>query len=301
MMVAEQGGMMIEQFIINGIISASVYFLVALGFSIVYSTVKFLHFAHGIVFTAGAYFAFLFTQWLVMPLWVSIILAIAASIVLGCLMEIGIYRPLRKRGSSGLVLLLASLGMYILLQNVISMVFGDETQSIRTGAVQEGINILGARITPIQIITIGVSIVLVIALSAFLRMTKIGKSMRAVANDPQLANLSGIHSNRVILWAFAIGSGLAGLAGILVALDVDMTPTMGMNALMMGVVVVIIGGVRSIPGIALGALLLATAQHLGAWYIGSQWQEAIAFVVLVLFLLFRPEGFMGKKIKSATV
>ena len=87
----------------------------------------------------------------------------------------------------------------------------------------------------------------------------------------------------------------AGLAGILVALDVDMTPTMGMNALMMGVVVVIIGGVRSIPGIAAGALLLATAQHLGAWYIGSQWQEAIAFVVLVLFLLIRPEGFMGRK------
>ena len=125
--------------------------------------------------------------------------------------------------------------------------------------------------------------------------------MRAVANDPELANVSGINSNAVILWAFAIGSGLAGVAGVLIALDVDMTPTMGMNALMMGVVVVIIGGVNNIPGIALGALLLATAQHLGAWFIGSQWQDAIAFIILVVFLLFKPEGFFGKKVRSATV
>ena len=286
---------MFWQLIANGLIAGSIYILVALGFSIVYRTVLFIHFAHGVIFTTGAYCTFLFLQWFGMPLWVSIVLGILGGAGLGCLIEIGVYRPLRKRGSSGLVLLLASLGMYILLQNVISMIFGDQTRSIRTSDVQEGLLVLGARITPIQIITIGTSVTLILALSAFLKMTKIGKAMRAVANDPELANLSGIHSNRVILWAFAIGSALAGLAGILVALDVDMTPTMGMNALMMGVVAVIIGGVRSIPGIALGALLLATAQHLGAWYIGSAWQEAIAFVVLVAFLLFRPQGFLGKK------
>jgi len=292
---------MLQQFILNSLIASYIYFLMALGFTVIYRTVRFFHFAHAIVFTTGAYFTFLFSRWLGLPLWISIIFAIAASTVLGCLMEFLIYRPLRNRGSSGLVLLLASLGMYILLQNVVSMAFGDETRSIRTGPVQEGINILGARITPIQIVTIVVSISLAVGLWLFLRVTRIGKSMRAVANDPELANISGIHSNRIILWAFTVGSALAGLAGILVALDVDMTPTMGMNALMMGVVVVIIGGVSSIPGIAAGALLLALAQHLGAWYIGSEWQEAIAFVVLVLFLVIRPEGFMGRKIKSATV
>ena len=292
---------MFQQFILNALIAGCIYSLMAVGFIVIYRTVRFIHFAHGIVFTAGAYFTFLFTKWLSMPLGISIVLSILMSAVLGCLMEVLIYRPFRSRGSSGLVLLLVSLGMYILMQNVISMVFGDDTKSIRIGEVQEGINILGARITPIQIVTICVSITLMILLSVFLRTAKIGKAMRAVANDPELANISGIHSNRIILWAFAIGSALAGLAGIMVALDVDMTPTMGMNALMMGVVVVIIGGVRSIPGIALGALLLAMAQHLGAWYIGSAWQEAIAFVVLVLFLLIRPEGFMGRKIKSSTV
>lgn len=292
---------MFIQITTNVAIAASLYLLVALSFVIIFKLTRFFHFAHGIVFTAGAYLTLISKNCLgVSPLF-SFISGIAFCTILGCLMDLCIYRPLRKKGSSELILLLASLGIYVFLQNTISMIFGDETKSIRIGDVQVGINILGARITPIQIITICASIVLVIALSTFLKKSKIGNAMRAVANDSVLANVSGINSNRVILWAFAIGSALAGLAGLLVALDVDMTPTMGMSALMMGVVVVIIGGVNSIGGIALGALLLATAQHLGAWFIGSQWQDAIAFIILVLFLLFKPEGFFGKKIRSTTV
>jgi len=220
---------------------------------------------------------------------------------LGCLIDSFIYRPLRHKGSSPLVLLLASLGIYIVLQNVISMVFGDDAKTIRFGIVKEGINILGARITPVQITIIAVSLFLLLCCFFFLKYTKMGQAMRAVANNPELARISGIESDRVILSTFALGSALAGIAGILVALDVDMTPTMGMNALMMGVVAVIIGGVGSMPGIALGALLLGMAQHLGVWKISSQWQDAIAFVVLLMFLLFRPQGFLGKKIKKATI
>lgn len=200
-----------------------------------------------------------------------------------------------------MILLLASLGIYIVLQNTISLIFGDDTKSIRSGEVREGLEILGARITPIQIAIICTSIVLVIATAIFLQRTKIGKATRAVANDPELANISGIDSDRVILYTFAIGSALAGIAGILVALDVDMTPTMGMNALMMGVVAMIIGGVGSIPGVALGALLLGFAQNFGVWYISSQWQDAIAFGILLIFLLFRPQGFLGKKVKKTTI
>ncbi len=292
---------MFLQILVNALIATSVYLLVAIGFAVIYSTCRFFHFAHGIIFTAGAYFVLFFTISLGLPLLFSIILAVVLCGFLGCLMELLLYRHLRHKDSSALIFLLASLGIYIFLQNVVSMFFGDETRSIRTGIVKEGIDVLEARITPIQIITICVSVVLVIALSIFMKRTKIGKSMRAVANDPELASISGIASGRIILWAFAIGSGLAGLAGILVALDVDMTPTMGMHALMMGVVAVIIGGVGSFPGIALAALLLATAQHLGVWFIGSQWQDAIAFIILIVFLLFKPEGFLGKRVKTATV
>jgi branched-subunit amino acid ABC-type transport system permease component len=261
---------------------------------------RFINFAHGIVFASCPYFALGLARFGV-PLGAAIPVAVGLSAVLGCAMEVGAYRPLRRRGASSLVLLLASLGIYVVLQNVISLIFGDDTKSIRTGVVREGINVLGARITPIQITTVCVSIVLVVGLGVLLKRTRIGQGMRAVASDSTLADVSGIESDRVILWAFGIGSALAGIAGILVALDVDMTPTMGMNALMMGVVAVIIGGVNSIPGIALGALLLGMAQQFGVWKISSQWQDAIAFIILLAFLLFRPQGFMGRKVKKAVV
>lgn len=292
---------MTNQVITNILIDASCYILVSISFSLIYQISRFFHFAHGIIFTAGAYIMFLLHIMVGLPLNVSIFLGIMGSIILGCLIELFIYRPLKRKGSSSLVLLLASLGIYIVLQNIVSMVFGNETRSIRSGVVQEGINILGTKATPIQIITICVSIALVIALSLFQKKTKIGGLIRAVASDPELANVSGVNSNRVILWTFAIGSALVGLAGMLVAYDIDMTPTMGMHALLMGVVVMIIGGIGSIPGIALGSLLLAAAQHFGMWFIGSHWQDAIAFVILVVFLSFKPEGFFGKKVRSATM
>ncbi len=292
---------MINQLILNGIIAGSVYTLVAVGFAVIYRTVRFFHFAHGVVFTAGAYFTYLFKALLGWPIIVAIPTSIGLCAMLGVIIETSVYRPLRHKSSSSLIQLLASLGIYIVLQNILSMVFGDDTKTIRSSIVKEGINILGARITPVQITIIIVSLLLVATCFLFLKYTKVGQAMRAAANDPELANMSGIETDRVILYTFAIGSALAGIAGILVALDVDMTPTMGMNALMMGVVALIIGGVGSIPGIALGALLLGMAQHLGVWKIGSQWQDAIAFVVLLIFLLFRPQGFLGKKIKKVSI
>lgn len=203
-----------------------------------------------------------------------------------------------------MVLLLASLGLFIVMQNVICMVFGDDTKSIRSGVVREGLPIFGARIKPIQIIIIVISVLLVVCVALWLKKSKTGKAMRAVANDAELANISGIDADKVILRTFTVGSILAGVAGILVALDVDMTPTMGMNALMMGVVAVLIGGVGSIPGVAFGALLLGLAQHLGVWKISSQWQDAIAFIILFVFLLFRPfrpQGFLSRKVKKVAV
>jgi branched-subunit amino acid ABC-type transport system permease component len=198
-------------------------------------------------------------------------------------------------------LLLVSLGLYIVLQNIISLLFGDDTKSIRTWEVREGIEIAGAYITPVQVIIIAVSIIVVILVSGYLMLAKTGKAIRAVASDSELSKLSGIKSDKIILISFAIGSALAGIAGILVALDVDMTPTMGMNMLLMGVVAMIIGGVGSIWGIVLGSLLLAAAQNLAVWYISSQWMDATASIILLVFLLFRPQGFMGKKIKKATI
>ena len=289
------------QILINILVTTSQILLIATGFSLIFYTARFFHFAHGIIFAGGAYLSFFLFTWFKIPLPLSIILGILLCAAIGCLIEMAIYRPLRKKKSSELIFLLASLGVYIVLQNVISVIFGDSTKTFRSNNITEGLALFGAHITPIQIVSILASLAIIGFLALFLNRTKIGICIRAVANNHDLANISGISSSKIFVWVFGIGSALAGLAGILVAFDVDMTPSMGMNALMMGVVAVIIGGVGNISGIAIGALLLASAQHCSTWFIGSQWQDAIAFVILVLFLLFKPEGFFGKKVRSATV
>lgn len=289
------------QIIFNIFLSAAIYILVGIGFSLIYKTAAFIHFAHGVVFTAGAYFAFALKVWLGLPTVLAFLGAIVLTAILGCLIDLNIYRPLRQKGASSLVFLLASLGLYIVLQNLISIIFGDATRSLALFPVAAGVQLFGARLTLTQLWIMVISPILVGAITLLLKHTKLGLSIRAVANDPELASISGIDSDRILLWTFAIGSALAGVAGILVALDLDMTPTMGMNALMMAAVAVIIGGVGSISGLILGALLLSSAQNLVTLLGGGQWQDAIAFALLILFLLVRPQGFLGKLIKGATV
>jgi len=292
---------MFTQLFINSIIAGSIYTLIALGFSLIYSTTKFFHFAHAAVYTSCPYFAYLFYTILGLPFWPALLFAVLSSTLLGMAIEVVVYKPMRRWGATPLVLLLSSLGIYIVLQNIISMVFGDDTKTLRSGVVTEGIEFIGARITPIQISIIVTSLGLLIFVWYLMKFTKMGTAMRAVASDPDLALVTGIDTDRTILFAFFLGSLLAGIAGLLISFDVDMTPTMGMNALMMGVVAVIVGGVGSIPGAALGGFLIAFAQNFGVWKISSQWQDAIAFLVLLVFLLVRPYGFFGKKIRKAEV
>jgi len=292
---------MFIQLLFNSLIAGFGFALVGLGFALIYNTTRFFHFAHGAVYTCGAYLTFLFVAWFKFPLFFSLLLSIILTSFLGILIEVGIYKPLRKREATSLVLLIASLGIFIVIQNIISLVFGDDTKTLRSGIVKEGINIFGARITPIQIAIILVSLALFVITSIILAKTKTGKTIRAVANDPELAIIHGIDTNRVILYTFGIGSALAAVAAILISFDVDMVPSMGFFALMMGVVAVIIGGVGSIPGAAFGGLLLGLAQNLGVWKIHSKWQDSIAFAILLLFLLFKPYGFFGRKVKKVQV
>ncbi|HYT01330.1 MAG TPA: branched-chain amino acid ABC transporter permease [Candidatus Acidoferrum sp.] len=293
--------MNIMQVFLNGLISSSIYLLIALSFWQIYFVTNFFHFAHGAIIAFGAYAVFLLMVWMKLPLVLSIPVVVAMSVILGCGIEQVIYRPLRKWDANPIVYILASLGLYTVLQNVISLVFGDDAISIRNGPVREGLLFFGARITSIQIITIVSSIVVFTSLLVFMKYARMGKEMRAVASNERLSLISGIDSDRVILWAFAIGSSLAALAGILVALDTDMTPTMGMRPFMMGVVVVVIGGMRNVVGILLASLLLGLMQNFAGVFCGSQWQDAIAFIVLLLFLLLRPQGFFGKKTRKAEV
>ncbi len=181
------------------------------------------------------------------------------------------------------------------------MLWGDDTKSIRSGEVKVGNEVFRAFITDIQIINILVSIALFIITIYFLKYHKIGRNIRAVASNSELANIQGINSDKVILWSFGIGTALASVAGILVASDTGITPTMGFNLLLYGVVAMIIGGVGSTWGLIGGAFLLAAAQHLTAYYIDSKWMDAITYLILILFLIWKPLGFSGKRLKKIEI
>jgi branched-chain amino acid transport system permease protein len=289
------------QVVANGVIAASAYALIGVSFALIYRVARFFHIAHGVIFTAGAYCVFLCQVFLGLPLAVCIPLAAFSCASFGAVTELMLFAPLRRRGASPAILLLASLGTYVVMQNLISLLFGNDMKALRVGPPTEGVPILGARVTPVQLATLCTALLLVLAVAGVLRCTDTGRAVRAVADDAELAKAAGVDSDRVILWTFAVASALVGVAGVLVAMDVGMTPTMGLAALMMGVVAAIVGGVGSVGGVALGALVLGMAQHLGAWKTAAQWQDTIAFGLLLLFLLVRPQGVLGRPLRKVTV
>jgi len=289
---------MIQQFLINGIIAGSIYALIALGFAVIYRTVKFFHFAHGAVYAAGAYIAYSLVISLGVNPVISFFLAAILAGVIGVGIDRFVYKPLRKRKAPNLVFLIASFGIFIFIQNLLQLIYGAQILTIRTGPVKEGHHFLGAVITDTQILILFASAVLCLGLWLFIKKTKLGKAMRAVADDPLAASIVGINPERIILAAFAIGSALAGAAGILISLETNIEPTMGLNAILKGIIASIIGGIGSIPGAMFGGLFLGIAENLGIWKISAGWKDCIAFVILIVFLLVRPGGIMGIKPKG---
>ena len=289
------------QLVINIILSFVLYLLVANSYSLIYYPTKFFHIAHAGVISFGAYFVFLFACKFSIPFSVSITLAIVAGTLIGLACEVLVYRQMRKRNVPALAYLIASIGLYVVLQNCITLFFGDDTKIINTAEVTVGNQIFGAYITTIQIITVAVSIALFVKVNLFLHYTATGKSIRAVASNPELSNIYGISANKIMLIAFGIGSALAATAGILSAMDTNMTPTVGFNLLLYGVVAMIIGGVGSTRGLIAGALLVATAQHLAAYYIDTKWMDAVTYIILILFLIWKPLGFSGKSLKKVEI
>lgn len=289
------------QLVINILISMAIYLLIANSVVVVYSTTKFLNLSHAIIITLGAYFTYLFSGQWGLPLSVALLCSVVCAVITGFLFEITIFQPLRKKEASSFVLLIASLGIYVIMQNVISMIWGNDTRTIRTWEKNVGNKIWGAYITNIQILIIVVSILFFVATFLFLNYSKTGKNIRAVSSNKMLSDILGINSDKVIISSIVLGSVLSSISGILVAFNTDFDPTMGFNLLLYGIVAMIIGGVENIWGLIGGSLLLAAAQHLGAYYIDSKWMDAIAYIILILFLIWKPLGFSGKRLKKVEI
>jgi branched-chain amino acid transport system permease protein len=288
---------MLQQLLLNGIIAGAIYALVALGFTVIYRTVKFFHFAHGIVYTVGAYLAYsvISGQSSVAGWVLAAVAGIVGAGILGVVINRAVYYPLRQRKASNLILLLASFGVFIFIENLIAMIYGNQILTIRTGPIREGYHIGSAVITQIQIWILVVSCLLMVFLWWFIQKTKIGKAMRAVSDDPVASSVVGINPEQTILASFAIGSALAGAAGILISLETNIEPTMGFAAILKGIIASIIGGIGNIPGAMFGGFFLGIAENLGIWKIQAGWKDAISFAILIIFLLLRPGGIFGIK------
>lgn len=289
---------MFFQLFINSLITGAIYSLVAAGFSLIYSICKFVHFAHGATIAFSAYFLYFLFSVLGLNFWLSIIFAVIFTAFLGWLMNKIVYKKLRKRKASNIILLIASFALLVFFESLILMLFGADVKTIGYLKITKGLEFLGAIITPLQIVIIGVSIVLLILLFFFMKRTKIGKAMRAVADNKDVAEVVGISSEKIYSLSFVTGSAIAGVAGILVGLEQNLEPVMGTNLMIKGFTGAVIGGVDSVPGAILGSFLLGFAENFGIWFLPSGYKDAIAFVILFIFLLFRPQGILGKKIKD---
>ncbi|OQB29773.1 MAG: High-affinity branched-chain amino acid transport system permease protein LivH [Bacteroidetes bacterium ADurb.Bin174] len=289
------------QLTINIFVLTFILFLISYSFSVIFYALKFIDIGHAIALVFGAYVTYFTNIQLDLSLWISIPTSIGFTIVFMLAINQWIYKPLQKRKLESWQMMVISLGLYIVVQNVISLIWGNDSLSLRTWQVKAGHEFLGAYITDVQIITVVVSIVLLVLSWLFLEKTNIGRQIKAVSSNPELSGIFGISRNRAVVWSFILGAGLAACAGILIAADTDMTPTMGFNWLLYAVVAMIIGGMGKMRYLLLGCLLLATAQHLAAYYLDSKWMNATAYIILIAFLYFRPYGFSGKRIKKAEI
>ena len=289
----------LPQLITNSLIAASIYALTALGFNLAFSTTKFFDLGYGGIAAVGGYLVFWLSKQLEVNTSLSIVISLLACGVVGLLINRFVYQPLRDKKSSNMVMLVASLGILTVLQAILAMAFSSQFQTLSKGFSEDSLNKLaGAVITDTQVAIISTVGIITIGLYFLLTKTKLGKAIRAVGDDPQVAEIVGIPAKKIVSIVFVIGSIIAGLSGILIGFDTGIEPTMGLNLLLKGVIVAIIGGIGNVFAAIVGGLLLGFAENFGVWFISGEWKDAIAFGVLILFLLFKPNGLLVKSKNS---
>lgn len=283
--------------LINGISLGSVYAIIALGYTMVYGIAKMLNFAHGDVIMIGAYISFCTMTYLKLPPIVAILAAMVVCTILGILIEGLAYKPLRK--ASSLAVLITAIGVSYFLQNTALLIWGSAPKTFGSVVSFKSIALFdgGLIITPESIVTVVTGVVVMIALTAYTKKSKMGKAMRAVSEDKDAAELMGINVNVTISMTFAIGSALAAVAGVLLCSAYPvLVPTTGSMPGIKAFTAAVFGGIGSIPGAMLGGVLLGIIEIFSKSYISTQLSDAIVFAVLIVVLLVKPTGLLGKKI-----
>lgn len=290
--------MLLLQLLINGVQVGALYALIAVGFSLIFGSTKVFHFAHGATFTIAAYiFYYLYSvseaHWLL-----AVLAATAGAVAFGVFMDRCIYAPIQRHEGSFFTVFVASLGAGIIVQNLVGMVFGRGFVSV-TSPLSRSIEVLpGLYVAPLSGIAIVCALVFFGALQLFLMRTNVGMGLRALSENPELVRVYGLSPRRLSTIVFALGSLLVIPSAIITAASSGLNPAMAHHIMLISLAATIVGGVGSLRGAACAGLLLGMSENLALMYLGPQWSEAVTFIVLFLFILFRPWGFFGRPIAS---
>jgi len=284
------------QSIINGLNQGAIYALIALGYTMVYGIIRMINFAHGDFIMVGAYTLFYTIPLMIshgMPAWLAVLVAVVICVFVGVAVEVIAYRPVRGAGSMSA--LITALAMSVFLENLAMVLFGANPKSVPSIFDLPSIEFLGAKLQCKYLLTIGIGLVMMIALQLFVKKTKLGKAMRAVPQDKEASTLMGINVNKIITITFAIGSGLAAVAALMYCstyprCTTDMGSIMGIKAF----IAAVLGGIGIIPGAMLGGIIVGLVEIFVKVYIAPGWYEAITYSLLIVVLLVKPSGILGK-------
>jgi branched-chain amino acid transport system permease protein len=287
------------QQVMNGLSLGSIYALIALGYTMVYGVMRLINFAHGDVYMVGAYTGYYLSRKLkgdepsLLAALVVMLGAMLACALLGIIIERFAYRPVRR--ASRLTLLITAIGVSLFLENAAQLLFGADPKFFPSLAPRTDFILWGVRITSEQLTVIGVSVLLMLALRFFILKTRTGKAMRAVSFNLDAAKLMGISTDRIIAITFALGSALAAAAGVLIGMQIPkIDPLMGILYGLKAFVAAVLGGIGNIPGAVVGGLLIGSSEVMVVGYLSSTYRDAIAFAILILVLLLRPQGIFGR-------
>jgi neutral amino acid transport system permease protein len=292
-MVAAKGLHDVAQTGVNGLSLGSVYALGAVGLTLVYGILKLVNFAHGDFLTFGAYMAYLVNVTWGMPLVVAVFFAMLTTAALGLFFERIMWRPMRARGAGFLQLLLMSIGLALVLRSVVQWFWSTQVKILDVN-VTSSIEFLGLRLGRTQLIVIVVGFAVLIGVGLMLRYSLLGKRMRAISDDLELAETSGIDTTRVITYTWLFAGALAGLAGVLAGAVTELTPELGFELLLPIFAAVIVGGIGDPFGALAGGITLGVVTEWSTMFVDSRWKTSVAFVVLVVVLVIRPQGIFGK-------
>lgn len=290
--------MLFIQSMVNGLNQGAIYALIALGYTMVYGIIRMINFAHGDFIMVGSYTLFYTIPLMIragMPTWMAVFVAIIVCTVVGVTVEVVAYRPVRKAGS--MTALITALAMSLFLENLAMVLFGANPKSVPSVFSTHIINLFGARLISKYLLTLTIGIVIMVSLQLFIKKTKLGKAMRAVPQDKEASTLMGIKVNNIITITFAIGSALAAVAALMYCstyprCTTDMGCQMGLKAF----IAAVIGGIGSIPGAMVGGLLVGLIEIFVKVYIAPGWYEAITYSLLIIVLIIKPSGILGKNI-----